>query len=100
MVAWNLLLMRKARTAHFDQMSRFFVYEEYGARYESMLQDMTSTSLAIPNWQAYERGIEALANTLAPAGNREGRNKKGLTFGDLLIKVKHCFLISKSDLKC
>ena len=68
-------------------MSRFFVYEEYGARYESMFSDMAVTSRMIPNWQAYERGIEALANTLAPASGGDGVSKKGLTFGDLLIKV-------------
>lgn len=52
-----------------------------------MLYDMTSTSKMIPNWHAYERGIEALANTLAPTSGRDGPSKKGLTFGDLLIKV-------------
>ncbi|MCJ1280970.1 hypothetical protein MMC26_000288 [Xylographa opegraphella] len=69
-----------------ELMSQFFVYEEYGARYETMLCDMTLTSQNIPNWHAYERGIEALANTLAPVNVREGCNRKGLTFGDLLIK--------------
>ncbi|MCJ1401366.1 hypothetical protein MMC11_004578 [Xylographa trunciseda] len=69
-----------------ELMSQFFVYEEYGARYETMLCDMTLTSKNIPNWHAYERGIEALANTLAPVNVREGCNRKGLTFGDLLIK--------------
>ena len=69
-------------------MARFFVYEEYGASYESMLYDMNLTSKNIPNWQAYERGIEALANTLAPDNSREDGNRKGLTFGDLLIKVQ------------
>ena len=74
-------------------MARFFVYEEYGASYESMLYDINLTSKNIPNWQAYERGIEALANTLAPDNSRDGRSRKGLTFGDLLIKVRsslHC----------
>jgi hypothetical protein len=68
-------------------MSDFFLYEEYGARYESMLCEMTITSKSIPNWHCYERGVEALANTLAPVNIREGCNRKGLTFGDLLIKV-------------
>ena len=68
-------------------MSQFFVYEEYGARYESMLSEISSTFKAIPNIQIYERGIEALANTLAPISTRDGISKKGLTFGDLLIKV-------------
>jgi len=72
------------------QMSQFFIYEEYGARYESMLHDMNFASRSIPNWPAYERGLEALANTLAPVNVREGCNRKGLTFGDLLIKVRCC----------
>ena len=69
------------------QMSGFFVYEEYGARYESMLSEMSSTFKSIPNFQIYERGIEALANTIAPTNTRGGNSKKGLTSGDLLIKV-------------
>ena len=63
------------------------MYEEYGARYESMLKEMVETSRTIPHWQVYERGIEALANTLAPMSGSDGTNKKGLTFADLLIKV-------------
>jgi len=68
-------------------MTRFFVYEEYGAKYESMLRDMATTSKQIPNWHAYERGIEALAHSLTSSSPRGGTNRKGLTFEDLLIKV-------------
>jgi len=68
-------------------MTRFFVYEEYGAKYESMLRDMTTTSKQIPNWHAYERGIEALAHSLLSSNLQGGTNRKGLTFEDLLIKV-------------
>ena len=52
-----------------------------------MLREMAATSRTIPHWHAYERGIEALANTLAPTSGLDGTNKKGLTFADLLIKV-------------
>lgn len=69
-------------------MARFFVYEEYGAKYESTLHDMASASKHIPNWHAYERGIEALAHSLKSNSGREGNNRKGLTFEDLLIKVR------------
>ena len=69
------------------QMGRFFVYEEYGAKYESMLLEMTSTSKAIPNFQVYERGIEALAHSLASTSTRTSYSRKGMTFEDLLIKV-------------
>ena len=68
-------------------MSRFFVYEEYGARYESMLKLVASISKAIPSWWAYERGIEALVNSLMSKNSAEEKNKKGLTLEDLLIKV-------------
>ena len=68
-------------------MSRFFVYEEYGAKFETMLHEMTLAAKNVPNWQAYERGLEALANTLAPNSGSDLNPKKGLTFADLLIKV-------------
>jgi len=68
-------------------MARFFVYEEYGAKYELMLRDLTSTSKTIPTWHAYERGIEALANSLATSNTPGEISRKGLTFEDLLIKV-------------
>ncbi|MCJ1469436.1 hypothetical protein MMC07_008069 [Pseudocyphellaria aurata] len=67
-------------------MGRFFVYEEYGAKYESMLLEMTSTSKTIPNFQIYERGIEALAHSLASTSTRTSYSRKGMTFEDLLIK--------------
>ncbi|KAL8787962.1 MAG: hypothetical protein Q9195_007550 [Heterodermia aff. obscurata] len=71
----------------FDRMmTRFFVYEEYGAKYESTLRDMALASKHIPNWHAYERGIEALANSLLTANVHDRSNRKGLTFEDLLIK--------------
>jgi hypothetical protein len=69
------------------QLTRFFIYEEYGAKYESMLHDMATTSKQIPNWHAYERGIEALAHSLISCNPYGGTNRKGLTFEDLLIKV-------------
>lgn len=68
-------------------MGQFFIYEEYGAKYESMLLDMTSASKGIQNWHIYERGIEALAHSLASTSTRAYSSKKGLTFEDLLIKV-------------
>ena len=70
-------------------MSRFYVYEEYGARYESILQLVATTSKTIPTWGAFERGIEALMNSLLPKKQVEEGKKKGLTLEDLLIKVAH-----------
>ena len=71
-----------------QMMSSFFVYEEYAARYHTMLYDMTFAAKAVPNWEAYERGLEALANTLAPLTHRDraAKGRKSLTIADLLIK--------------
>jgi len=63
------------------------VYEEYGAKYESMLQNMASLSKTMPTWSAYERGIESLMNSLIPQNGETLGSKKGLTLADLLIKV-------------
>ena len=52
-----------------------------------MLQLVASTSRSIPNWWAFERGIEALMNSLLPKKAIDDGNKKGLTLEDLLIKV-------------
>lgn len=67
-------------------LGRFFVYEEYGAKYELMLREMSSTSKSITNWHAFERSIEALANSLASSSGSEESARKGLSFEDLLIK--------------
>ena len=68
-------------------MGRFFIYEEYGANYESTMLEMVSASKTIPNWHIYERSIEALANSLASTSSQPTQSKKGLSFEDLLIKV-------------
>ncbi|KAF2839300.1 hypothetical protein M501DRAFT_954611 [Patellaria atrata CBS 101060] len=66
--------------------NRFFAYEAYGAQYETMLQDLESTHKLIPTWHSYEKGIEALSNSLNPAYIKASSGKRGLTFADLLIK--------------
>ncbi|KAI9817228.1 MAG: hypothetical protein M1827_001341 [Pycnora praestabilis] len=71
----------------FDKFTRrFFSYEEYSAMYDMMVQDVASTYKNIPTWHAYEKGIEALSASLAPLKTRDMHLRKGLTFGDLLIK--------------
>ena len=69
-------------------MKRFFAYEEYGAYWTTMSQDLASTYKSMPTWQAYEKGIEALSKSLASENNREASSRKALTFSDLLIKVR------------
>jgi hypothetical protein len=68
-------------------MHRFFVYEEYGAKYEMMVKDVASTHRTIPQWDTYQKGLEALASSLSSINSQEEHSKKSLTVGDLLVKV-------------
>jgi hypothetical protein len=68
-------------------MHRFFIYEEYGAKYDMMVKDVASTHRTIPQWDTYQQGLEALASSLSPIDSKEQHSKKSLTVGDLLVKV-------------
>ncbi|KAG9247514.1 RhoGEF domain-containing protein [Calycina marina] len=68
------------------KINRFFVYEEYGAKYEIMLKDVTTTYRSTPQWNDFEAGLEALATTLASITTQNTVSKKALTIGDLLVK--------------
>lgn len=75
-------------------MNRFFAYEEYGAKYELMVKDVASTYRTMPQWEAYQKGLEALAASLSSVNTQHERSKKSLTVGDLLIKVAvHLYLV-------
>ncbi|POR33075.1 Uncharacterized protein TPAR_06727 [Tolypocladium paradoxum] len=81
-----LLSSLLATGANIHQMNRFFIYKEYGAKYEMMIKDVASANQTMPQWETYQRGLEALASILDSAKNAEERCKKALTIGDLLIK--------------
>lgn len=68
------------------KMNRFFVYEEYGAKYEMMMKDIASAHRTMPQWELYQRGLEILASSLGPSNKHEVKSKKSLTIGDLLVK--------------
>lgn len=70
-------------------MNQFFIYKEYGAKYEMMIDEMESAQRALPAWETYQRGFEALAGTLVSAKDSENMFKKSLTLNDLLVKVCH-----------
>ncbi|KAL6708806.1 hypothetical protein ACN47E_002213 [Coniothyrium glycines] len=67
-------------------MKRFFTYEEYGAHWTTMSQDLTTMCKGLHGWQEYERGVEALQKVVASVNNRDAGSKKALSFPDLLIK--------------
>jgi hypothetical protein len=75
------------------KMNRFFIYEEYGAKYDLMIKDVTSAYRTIPQWDIFQKGLETLASSLASTNIQERNPKKALTVGDLLVKVgSHNFL--------
>ena len=68
-------------------MNRFFLYEEYGAKYEMMIKDVASAYRTMPQWEVYQKGLEALASSLSSINSQLDGTKKALTVGDLLVKV-------------
>ncbi|KAK6587176.1 hypothetical protein PZA11_000466 [Diplocarpon coronariae] len=69
-------------------MNRFFVYEEYGAKYEMMIKDVANAYRTIPQWETYQKGFEALASSLSSINSQHDNAKKALTIGDLLQPIQ------------
>lgn len=68
-------------------MSRFTVYEEYGANYELVLRDIDETQRNVSAWPDFDRAIEAISVHINPVKSRDANRKKAMTVKDLLIKV-------------
>ncbi|SPQ18184.1 361aa38e-7d85-4211-88c4-0c911d764b6a [Thermothielavioides terrestris] len=68
------------------RVNRFFIYEEYGAKYELMIKDVAAAHRMMPGWPSYQKGLEILASSLASADNSRDEGRKSLTIGDLLVK--------------
>ncbi|RGP75012.1 hypothetical protein FLONG3_5880 [Fusarium longipes] len=67
------------------RIHRFFVYREYGAKYEIMIKDATSALESLPEWEAHQKGLEAFVFTIE--ASPLSKNRKSRTIGDLLVKV-------------
>lgn len=68
-------------------MNRFFIYKEYGAKYELMIKDVAAAHHSMPCFDDHQKGLETLASTLGSMKTIDGEAKKALTVGDLLVKV-------------
>lgn len=68
-------------------MDRFFIYKDYGAKYEMMIHDIASAPEAMPAWQPNQRGLEVLGLGMQSHQSPLDENKKSLSVGDLLVKV-------------
>lgn len=81
----------------FLQVNRFFIYKEYGAKYEMMIKDIASAQRAMPALETHQKGLEILASSLGSEKScTEYTQKKALAIGDLLVKVS--FLLFCSSL--
>lgn len=69
-----------------DRLHRFWIYEEYGGRYEIMVKDVAIACKTMPQWETYQKGLEVLAESLASVDSHGNVSKKSMTVGDLLVK--------------
>ncbi|KAG6215020.1 hypothetical protein E4U50_008002 [Claviceps purpurea] len=68
------------------KMSRFFIYEEYGAKYDMILQDIASVGQMLPGWECNQRGLEALSVLLHSSNVPDCHSRRASTLKDLLVK--------------
>ncbi|RDW84977.1 Dbl-containing protein [Coleophoma cylindrospora] len=76
----------KVANSFAKKINRFFIYEEYGAKYEMMIKDIASTPRTMPQWESYQKGLEALGSSLASINAQVTSSRKAMTVGDLLVK--------------
>ncbi|TLD24924.1 hypothetical protein PspLS_05436 [Pyricularia sp. CBS 133598] len=69
-----------------SKMNSFFIYEEYGAKYELMIKDIAEARRTMTDWEKYQKGLETLAASLGPEKSHRESSKKSLTVSDLLVK--------------
>lgn len=77
-----IVLIIIAMQSHF-----FYLYQEYGAYYETMSQKLLAVSKSIPTWGAYERAMEAFTSSSTYQSTSHQGSKRGLALEDMLIKV-------------
>ncbi|KAF4980130.1 hypothetical protein FZEAL_3794 [Fusarium zealandicum] len=84
------------------KMHRFFIYKEYGAKYEVMIKDIALAQQNMPEWETYQRGLEAFVSSAGTTELHDGDCKKSLTIGDLLPIQRICKypLLFAELLKC
>ncbi|CAG8270738.1 unnamed protein product [Penicillium salamii] len=70
-----------------EELSRLFsAYDEYCANYEIFSHDVALLRRKPAEWTIYDRGIEAMAKSVASTERRRHDDSKSMTFNDLLIK--------------
>lgn len=78
------------------QVTRFSAYEDYGANYDLVQQDIDETQRNIAGWADFDKAIEAISAHVNPTRSREANRKRAMTVKDLLIKViTACWLLGR-----
>jgi hypothetical protein len=70
-----------------EQSASFSAYEEFCSNYELLSQDVALLRRSIPNWAAYDQGIEALSKSVASMASRKYEENRSMNLSDLMIKV-------------
>ncbi|OJJ49106.1 hypothetical protein ASPZODRAFT_157569 [Penicilliopsis zonata CBS 506.65] len=64
----------------------FVAYERFCTTYEVLAEDLSILRRSVPNWQLFDRGIEALSKSAASIEGCRQEDSKSMTLNDLLIK--------------
>ncbi|KAJ3521285.1 hypothetical protein NM208_g13366 [Fusarium decemcellulare] len=72
--------------AEVAKMYRFFIYKEYGAKYEKMIKSVGFADGTLPKWEVYQRGVESFVSCFGSLKVEDTVYKKALTVCDLLVK--------------
>ena len=82
-----------------QQIRRFSVYEEYGARCDLVHLDVDFAQKTLPFGQEYDRAIEALYGSTNSVSGQAAHFRRALGIKDLLIKVCDQGLLRYQTLK-
>lgn len=70
-----------------EKSTEFSAYEEFCSNYELLAQDVAMLRHSIPNWSAYDQGIEALSKSIASMESKKHEENRSMNLSDLMIKV-------------
>ncbi|KAJ5136005.1 hypothetical protein N7448_004559 [Penicillium atrosanguineum] len=69
-----------------EKSASFPAYEEFCSNYELLAQDVAILRRSIPNWSAYDQGIEALSKSVASMESKKHEENRSMNLSDLMIK--------------
>ncbi|KAH2515928.1 hypothetical protein KXW68_005922 [Aspergillus fumigatus] len=64
----------------------FKLYEDFCCNFELLLQDVSLLRGSIPNWEAFEGGIESLSKSVTSLENKLLTDNRSMSLSDLVVK--------------